>query len=749
MSEEDSSSQTQTSNHDLATQLSNLLKNSFQSQPTHSKLSVSLKINLVLNSQNYALWARMIKVAIGGKSKSLLNHLTTDSPENEDDQWEQDDLVIFSWLIQNIEPNLASNLTEFPIAKALWEALVVTYSSGKDKLQTFDLHVKANELKQENMLIEDLWIKLQGIWGEIERRDPNPMKCSADIQAYNQIRAEQKLFQFLNALYQNHDQIKRELLRLNPLPTVEEAYSTVCKEKAHQQILGNNTQPSKQDIGSGLVAAEGAVLIMKPHRNPQQSKPNYTSGNSRMDKNKLKCSKCGKTRHTREQCFEIVGFPEWWPGGLKKSGKAAAATVAEPPPTITEPELGFGGVAAHKTEQGKFLRAFSSLFTGYSSNKICHETNLGQRKPNRDVYLENRVYHEPCLGKGEEEHACNLGNNERNIPVRKDNHAYSIGKVNDPVNRSRKDTGNSNSRIKGSIKISGLNRKHGLYNTSGCKKEINTRIKGVPELRVGPERNRNRPNLFNKIKTQPKRPESVISCHNSYSILNRIKNDEMSQSEANIVSENFKTKSWILDCGATDTMTFDKNDIVFKTKPKKNKIQTANGEIIQVKSGGTIEISPTIKLPNCLYIPYLSHKLLSDIRTGLVIGRGTEKGGLYYIDEVSQQEKGIIHQTTCAHTPEQNGVAERKNRILLEMTRALIIESKVPKSFWPEALATATYLINRLPTKILGTKTPRNVLSQFFTLPSSLNLEPQIFGCSVFVHILKHERTKLDPCAEK
>lgn len=56
------------------------------------------------------------------------------------------------------------------------------------------------------------------------------------------------------------------------------------------------------------------------------------------------------------------------------------------------------------------------------------------------------------------------------------------------------------------------------------------------------------------------------------------------------------------------------------------------------------------------------------------------------------QTKGIIHQTSCPYTPEQNGVVERKNRILLEITRALLIESKAPKSFWPEAVATAAYL---------------------------------------------------------
>ncbi|KAM0023833.1 hypothetical protein Hdeb2414_s0023g00643791 [Helianthus debilis subsp. tardiflorus] len=181
MSEED--------NNNLAIQLANLLKNGVQNQSQNPKPnpSDSLKINLSLNSQNYPLWARMIRVAIGGKSKALLNHLTQSPPEPMNDQWEQDDLIVFSWLIQNIEPSLASNLTEFPTAKTLWDALTVTYSSGKDKLQTFDLHVKSNEFKQNGLPLEEFWIVMQGIWGEIERRDPNPMTCSTDIITYNKL----------------------------------------------------------------------------------------------------------------------------------------------------------------------------------------------------------------------------------------------------------------------------------------------------------------------------------------------------------------------------------------------------------------------------------------------------------------------------------------------------------------------------------------------------------------------------------
>nr|GEU60916.1 putative Gag-polypeptide of LTR copia-type [Tanacetum cinerariifolium] len=68
----------------------------------------------------------MIRAAIGGKSKALLSHLTSDPPEQSSKtykQWEQEDLIVFSWLIQNIKPTLAGNLTKYHIAKTLWDAL--------------------------------------------------------------------------------------------------------------------------------------------------------------------------------------------------------------------------------------------------------------------------------------------------------------------------------------------------------------------------------------------------------------------------------------------------------------------------------------------------------------------------------------------------------------------------------------------------------------------------------------------------
>ncbi|KAJ9705809.1 hypothetical protein PVL29_003762 [Vitis rotundifolia] len=114
------------------------------------------------------------------------------------------------------------------------------------------------------------------------------------------------------------------------------------------------------------------------------------------------------------------------------------------------------------------------------------------------------------------------------------------------------------------------------------------------------------------------------------------------------------------------------------------------------------------------------------------------------------QSQGILHDSSCVNTPQQNGVAERKNGYLLNKTRALLFQGNVPKSYWGEAVLTATYMINRIPSQVLDNKSPVEILKSFYPhFRTSNGLTPRVFGCTTFVHVHSQHRDKLDPRAIK
>ncbi|KAL0303191.1 UNVERIFIED_CONTAM: Copia protein [Sesamum radiatum] len=76
------------------------------------------------------------------------------------------------------------------------------------------------------------------------------------------------------------------------------------------------------------------------------------------------------------------------------------------------------------------------------------------------------------------------------------------------------------------------------------------------------------------------------------------------------------------------------------------------------------------------------------------------------------KQKGIQRQLTVRYSPQQNGVAERKIRTIVEMARSMMAGKGLPKSFWAEAMNTSVYILNRSPTKAVLNKTPYEVWYQ-------------------------------------
>ncbi|KAJ8751984.1 hypothetical protein K2173_000730 [Erythroxylum novogranatense] len=257
------------------------------------------------------------------------------------------------------------------------------------------------------------------------------------------------------------------------------------------------------------------------------------------------------------------------------------------------------------------------------------------------------------------------------------------------------------------------------------------------------------------------------------------------------------------DSGCTNHMTNDQTLFIEIDKTLISKVKIGNGEFISVKGKGTVAIESLTGLKHItdvLYVPDIDQNLLSVplLEDQLIdcvacqygkqsrkpfpqsTWRATHKlqlvhtdvanvfwkfktwvenqsdcklhtirsdNGKEFVNETFDkfcEEAGIEHQLTTPYTPQQNGVSERKNRSIMEMTRCMLHEKELPKNLWAEAASTAVFLLNRLPTRAVHGKTPFE--AWFGYKPCLQNMK--IFGCLSFSYVPQAKRDKLDKKAE-
>ncbi|XP_042396841.1 uncharacterized protein LOC121986987 [Zingiber officinale] len=119
-----------------------------------------------------------------------------------------------------------------------------------------------------------------------------------------------------------------------------------------------------------------------------------------------------------------------------------------------------------------------------------------------------------------------------------------------------------------------------------------------------------------------------------------------------------------------------------------------------------------------------------------------DRGGEFLSTEFTRfcENEGIERHLTAPYTPQQNGVVERHNRTVMAMARSLLKGTHMPARFWGEAVRHTVYLLNRLPTKVLGGRTPFE--AWMGRKPHLAHL--RVFGCVAYVKNATPHLKKLD-----
>ncbi|VFQ90027.1 unnamed protein product [Cuscuta campestris] len=286
-----------------------------KAEPTESPSNQPLNMAEKLNDRNYAIWARKMRLELDGRG--WLKHITA-TPLKSDDpkliKWRQADSTVITWILENIESDIVNQCIDYPTAWDLWKGIEATYGSGKDPLQ------------------------------EIDRRRPNPMKCPEDMTIFTQ---------FLQAINEEFDVEKRDILKTDPLPSAEEAYAEITREATKKGIMKGDDGSSSGDVplglGSGFAATRAGL---------RSEKSLVSSSRINEDKSKLKCTYCGETKHTEDGCFKRIRYPDWWPDSRKRGKKlsgVAGAVVGNQETTSTiavQASENFAGITMSNVEEG-------------------------------------------------------------------------------------------------------------------------------------------------------------------------------------------------------------------------------------------------------------------------------------------------------------------------------------------------------------------------------------------------------------
>ncbi|KAK3014851.1 hypothetical protein RJ639_008778 [Escallonia herrerae] len=252
------------------------------------------------NGENYFTWRRNMLTALQSKNKAgFVDGLIAkpDVHSRDFQSWIQCNAVVKSWIVNSLSRELQTSATHADSASEIWCDFDERFTQG--------IALRVYDLKRSIALLQ---------------------------QVNKEMREEEKVFDFLMGLDDTYKTVRSQILSIDPLPGLGRAYAVAAQEEK-QQVVAAARVPT----------IEATTLLAKaPHmRHGGDQKIDRRGENSGERRHGgLHCTQCNRSNHSRENCYEIIGYPPGWrrpkPRGgnqpwLRASGgTTSSAAIAQP-----------------------------------------------------------------------------------------------------------------------------------------------------------------------------------------------------------------------------------------------------------------------------------------------------------------------------------------------------------------------------------------------------------------------------------
>lgn len=707
-------------------------------------------VSELLSDTNYGEWVNDMSNALYAKNKFgfVDGSIPMPAADSADlGHWMRCNAMVKGWLKSSIDKDVRSGVRYAKTAQEIWVDLEERYGKGSAP-RLYELRRAVALLRKENQTVPAYYNKLKGLWDEMMTIAPWPKclcgGCKCDLQRQLvEMKERDQLYDFLMGLDDTFGVVKSQILGTNPTPKLGSAYHLVAEDEQQRQI----SAVTKPTIEAAAFQVQG-TRTYSDQKDRKRDKP--------------KCDHCQKIGHTEEQCYELIGYPsDWKKGGRDRREKNYKSGERRSNPRAAQ--------VSHGSDTGPSmtLDLYDRLMKYLSQEEEQGQTN---RQPVANM-AGKIVYNRPwIIDSGATDHiTCSrelieeekgAGNqlpvqipNGQNLAVK------SIGKANLP----------NGLRINKVLYIPDF--KCNLLSVSKLTKENNCVIM-----------------FFERgCLIQDSCTRSLIGvgrlCDGLYIL------DFVGSRQVCLAHQQIEPEVWHQRLGHAPAEKIKQVDLISSSddkefghcdsclRAKQTMLPFSRSEIkstscfdlihcdiwggykVASLSGAHYFLTIVDDYSRATWVYLLAHK--SDVGYYLrsfvnmvetqfnkkVKQVRTDNGLEFQSKEMMNfyNEKGIILQTTCPYTPQQNGVVERKHRYILEMARALRFHAGLPLKFWGECVLTAVYIINRLPTRVTGHKTPYELL---------LGKKPKydhmrVFGCKAYMHN-KRRQDKFDergkPC---